>query len=253
MAMSVAARADEVKQPRGGYVPLRLFNKEVLDDGNVLHEKENLRPCVIGTAVDCLTRLHLRPVYWTDGSEQPKPTARDAFAIALTGAGYLSRAHLSRAQSLVDKVKGLDDESIAHACMLTTYDACRRAGEVAYVPPERLIPDDDTIENIRIMVNRCIDFFTKNGPVTCLGPTFEGGYTPTVPTGDGDLVTMDTIWDLKVMRGNPKPKHTLQLYMYYLMGRRSNEVEFLTVDRMGFSTRVCMLRTVLRQMPFPRK
>lgn len=109
----------------------------------------------------------------------------------------------------------------------------RRAGEVAFVDPESLRPDGPTIENIRTMVERTAEFFEGQGCVTCVGPTFSGGYTETVDSGDGDHLTRDTIWDLKVMAKKPKTIHTLQLYMYYLMGKRSKKSVFDSVVRMG--------------------
>ena len=77
-------------------------------------------------------------------------------------------------------------------------------------------------------------FFNEVGPTTSVGPTYEGAYTSTAPSGDADLVASDTLWGLKVMKGRPKTRHALQLYMYYLMGKRSDEVRFLSVDRTGF-------------------
>jgi hypothetical protein len=232
MAISVTKRVDEVKQPRGGYIPLRSFERHAFDDGNALHQKENLAPGVVGTVVDNLTRLMINPVYWIDGSSMPRTTPEQAFRIALQGARMRSAQDYARALSLASGIHGLDDDSIIRACKLSAYDAYRRAGERAYVNPDTLVPDEDTRENIKTMVYRCTKFFDEVGPVTSIGPTFEGAYTTTVPSGDADLVTNDTLWDLKVMKGKPKTKHTLQLYMYYLMGKRSNEVCFLSVDTM---------------------
>ena len=62
-------------------------------------------------------------------------------------------------------------------------------------------PDSQTIENIRIMVNRSLEFWQKYGPVTVDGFTFEDeGYTETVDSGDGDYLTSDTMWDFKVSK-----------------------------------------------------
>jgi len=236
MAVSVTTRVDEVKQPREGYVPLRSFEVETLEDGITLAPKENLAPGVIGTVVDNLTKLLVKPVYWASGDPQPATTPQEAFSIALAGARMLPSKHFKVVSALVDEIHGLDDRSIGNACMLSTYDAFYRAGINALVEPERLIPDECTTQNVRVMVNRCLSFFEKNGPVTYVSPTFAGGYTPTVPGGDGDLVTNDTIWDLKVMKGKPKTKHTLQLYMYYLMGKRSNQTSFSLLRTWGFTT-----------------
>ena len=49
--------------------------------------------------------------------------------------------------------------------------------------------------------------------------------------GDGNLVTMDALWNLKVIR--PKPFHTLQVCMWCLMRQRRGALEFLSVRRIG--------------------
>ena len=45
----------------------------------------------------------------------------------------------------------------------------------------------------------------------------EGAYTATITTGDGDLLTKDTLWDFKVTTSKPNKDHTLQLLIYYLI------------------------------------
>ena len=71
------------------------------------------------------------------------------------------------------------------------------------------------------MVERSLSFFKAFGPVTADGFTMEGAYTATITTGDGDFLTKDTLWDFKVTTSKPNKDHTLQLLIYYLMGRRS--------------------------------
>ena len=71
------------------------------------------------------------------------------------------------------------------------------------------------------------------GPVTADGFTMEGAYTATITTGDGDFLTKDTLWDFKVTTGKPNKDHTLQLLIYYLMGRRSIHPEFQTIEKLG--------------------
>ena len=93
---------------------------------------------------------------------------------------------------------------------------------------EKIVPDQATIANIRIMVERSLSFFKAFGPVTADGFTMEGSYTATITTGDGDFLTKDTLWDFKVTTSKPNKDHTLQLLIYYLMGRRSIHPEFQT-------------------------
>ena len=220
-----------VKQPRGGYINKKQLNIETLDDGKTLNEVENIHASLVGLAVDYLTRFMMgTPV-------------EEAFKISLQGALcldlFLDRASnkkgLAKANAiyLLKDIKGLDNKSITNACKLAGYDVCFRAGIAGYRPVEEINPDTATIENIAIMVNRCLSFWKKYGPIIKDGFTFEGGYTNTVSSGDGDYLTKDTLWDLKVSKSEPKTQHTLQLLMYYIMGCHSIHSEFKSIDKLG--------------------
>ena len=41
------------------------------------------------------------------------------------------------------------------------------------------------------------------------------------------------LWDFKVSTSKPNKDHTLQLLIYYLMGRRSIHPEFQTIEKLG--------------------
>ena len=66
------------------------------------------------------------------------------------------------------------------------------------------------------------------------GMTFEGGYTPTISTGDGDFLTADTLWDFKVSVKPPTNKHTLQALIYWRLGMHSIHPEYQQVENLGF-------------------
>ena len=83
------------------------------------------------------------------------------------------------------------------------------------------------------MINRSLSFWKEYGPITKDGFTFEGGYTDTISTGDGHYLTKDTLWDFKVSKDEPKPKYTLQLFVYYIMGMHSIHKEFKSIKNLG--------------------
>lgn len=64
-----------------------------------------------------------------------------------------------------------DDLSIIKACQLVNYDMVYRAGSM---PKEFKIPDQDTINNIKSLINRSLSFFNQIGEVKMDGFTFEG-------------------------------------------------------------------------------
>ena len=183
--VSVTQRIKQIKQPRGGYLPVKTFTVTTLDDGQVLNAEESIAASLVGTAVDYLSRF-------MDGT-----AVEEAFEISLLGASAF------------------------------------RAGPLAYRPVEKIVPDQATIANIRIMVERSLSFFKAFGPVTADGFTMEGAYTATITIGDGDFLTKDTLWDFKVTTSKPNKDHTLQLLIYYLMGRRSIHPEFQTIEKLG--------------------
>lgn len=231
---SVTTRIKEVKQPRGGYIKPSQFQETAYNDGIVLKE-ENLHPTVIGIVVDYLTR------YMTGGNLQ------EAFKISITGYQarmlFLGKDILKKDRknkidivSLLEQVEGLDDNSIIAACKACTYDVWYRnpMGAIMAKGADETMPDEATIENIRVLVNRSISFWEKYGPITVDGFTFEtDGYTKTVDAGDGDYLTADTLWDFKVSKAKPTNKQTLQLLMYWIMGQHSGKEEYKGITKLG--------------------
>lgn len=218
---SVTQRIKQIKQPRGGYVRPKDFDIKVLDGGTIddLHPVENVAPGLVGTAVDYMTRFLM-------GSD-----VSNAFCISFFGARNVDQEGLC--EELMACVTGLDDNSIIAALRLVGFDVAFRADPWLYQPVELINPDKHTIENVRIMINRSLNFFNLYGPVLLSGLDFEGGYTDTVVAGDGDFLTNDTLWDFKVSKQKLTTKQTLQLCMYWRMGLRSVHAEYLLVKYLG--------------------
>ena len=226
---SVTYRIKEIKQPRGGYLPPKLFEHIQFQDNNLLAE-ENLHPSTVGMVVDYLSRIAFGV---------PK---EEAFAISLAGAKKASRHwgegnDLQYAKTLLNKINGVDTDSVISACKLTAFDIWyRQPGGRAYisVKPSEIFPNDATVYNIQSMVQRSMDFYKKFGPIIADGFTFAPhGYTQTVDSGDGDFMTKDTMWDFKVSKAEPKNDHTLQLLMYWIMGQHSGQEIYKGIDKIG--------------------
>lgn len=228
---SVTQRIKMIKQPHGGYLKPSMFKNIELDSSEQLknEENENISPAVIGIAVDYLIRF-------MEGESKEK-----AFGISLTGAklsclfGKIDSPKI--AEELLDGINGLDDQSVINACKLVTFDAWLRnpKGAIMSKSHEEINPNSDTIHNIKTMVKRGVSFWKEYGPVTVDGFTFEEkGYTRTVNTGDGDYLTSDTMWDFKVSKYKPTSKHTLQLLMYWIMGKHSEKPEYKDITKLGF-------------------
>lgn len=217
---SVTQRIKQINQPRGGYINPRTLEVVSLGEGaDALNPGETVSPGLIGSAVDYLTRFMLGdPV-------------KEAFAISMLGARRIGMH--SKASRLMAGIEGLDDRSIINAVKLSGFDVCFRSNPGNYRSVEGINPDEPTIQNVRAMVERSLRFFNEYGPVVFGGFTFEGGYTDTVSSGDGDFMTADTLWDFKVSKARPTKNHTLQLLMYWRMGLCSIHTEFQNIRYLG--------------------
>ena len=228
---SVVGRVRNFKQPRGGYISPTKFKKTIIEDGFELNPVENIGAGLVGMAVDYLAR------YMTG------TPIKDAFYISLLGSEKVYEK--SKAEMLISDINGLDDKSIINACKIVGYDVCYRAGIGAFKPVDEIQPDNKTVENIRVMVNRFIAFIKEYGPVILDGFGLEGGYTDIISSGDCDYMTEDTLWELKVSAKPPRNIYTLQLLVYYLMGCHSIHKEFLNVKKLGiFNPRLNIVYTL---------
>lgn len=228
MGLSVTKRASLVDQPYGGFLSAKQFSKTSLGEGErALNPTENIHGSLIGIAVDYMTRVMLGT------------SVSDAFRVSLTGAKRLSEEMpesnaFKRAKIIAAAIKGLDDASLICAIKLAGFDVCSRSDPSAYKPIELINPDCATLENVRTMIRRSIYFLDVYGPKVLDGFTFEGGYTLTVITGDGDFTTADTLWDFKVTKQSITKSQTLQLLMYWRMGVHSIHPEFQSITQLGF-------------------
>ena len=87
---SVTQRIKMVKQPYGGYLKQKEFEKTEFDDNNVLG-KDNIHPSLVGMAVDYLTRF-------INGTP-----LEEAFKISLMGAIFIGDKKY--AYKLLSKIK----------------------------------------------------------------------------------------------------------------------------------------------------
>ncbi len=217
--VSVTQRIAQIKQPYRGYLPPSAFKVTQLNDGKILGE-ENIPGGTIGMVVDYLSRWQLF------GNKE------EAFHISMIGAKRVGRE--KEAIPLLEGIRDMSDSSITNACRLVYFDTFTRGGPEPLEPFTAICPDASTCENIRIMVDRAAHFFEEYGPVTEDGFHMVGGYTDIVDRGDGDFLTKDTVWDFKVLRKEPQTKNTLQILMYFLMGKRSIDPFFKDVHKLGF-------------------
>lgn len=220
-SMSIARRAATYPQPRYGFVPVEDLRVRRSEDRRKLAEEESLPPWVANEIVRRLAQVEL-------GAD-----AEDVFKASLTGARRLGTDALEDAQHQISLVNGVSSQSIESVHRLVAYSSLAEIGAKAYRVAIDSFADEDTLKDIRIMVQRSRSFFEENGPILHSGFDVEGGYTDTVSNGQGDFLAEGSIWDLRAYAGPLTTTDTLRVLMYYLMGQRSVHQEFQRVVRIG--------------------
>lgn len=216
---SVTQRVKNVHQPFSGYIPVTMLRNIVYNDGYKIVELNSRLSSIQGMAVDYLSRF-------LNGTPKEK-----AFQIPLKGASLINE--MEKADKLLSQITGLDRLSIISACQLVGYDVVVRNNIRWFIPVENIHPDEKMIQNIIVLVNRCLRFFKENGTIILEGFTFLGAYNGVISSGDGDFLTCDTLWDLKVSKRPPSSYHTLQILVYYILGVHSIHSEFKNIRRIG--------------------
>lgn len=208
------------KQPENGYLKPKDFKEILLSDDLKITDSENISLGLVGIVIDYMTRFLMIG------------DLRNCFRVSLTGANIIGES--LKAAELLDKITGLDDQSIIAASKLVGYDVCFRESPSLYKPVENINPDQQSIENIKSMIIRCIAFLRDFGPIIKEGFTFEGAYTDKINSGDGDFITEGTMWDIKLSAEGITKENTLQLLIHYIMGFHSHYPELQKIYKIGF-------------------
>ena len=229
---SIDERVHQVKQPRDGYVKASSFKEIAIPTTTKLHDEENIGASIVAMTVDYLTRYAL-----TDNKG-------DSFRNCMEGARFAEEKGMSKAQDMavgyLREIEGINDKSIIAACKLVSFDVWFRGTSIKKSEEyEAQVPDKNTIENIKIMVQRSLDFFKKYGPIVKVGFNFKAvdasheGYTSLIDYGDGEFLTTEGIWDLQVTKAKLNDKQTLKLVMYWIMGQHCGQDIFKNIKTIG--------------------
>ena len=165
-----------------------------------------------------------------------------AFETSIRGSKELGVLSQFLASFLLDHITGLNKESIVYACKLVQADAICRTQYLDFYDRNNImknidlaIPNDAMINNILVFIERTLEFYDKLGDIS-FGFTMPDAYTDIIQAGDGDFMTVDTVFDLKTSKRKPLPAQCLQVLIYYLMGRRSRLARYLLCCRLDTET-----------------
>ena len=223
--LTVTQRVKSISQREGGIVPESLFVKVQYNDFKDVHIVKSALAPIQGMVVDYLTRFIL------------SGDVKHSFDISIKGAQVVDRVmensnEFDKLMLILSEIKGLDRNSIFHACKAVCYDSAYRKGYKYFQAPEDLEVDDELINNVRVLVERSLAFLELVKPVVCDGFTFDGGYTDLVVKGDGDYLTKDILIDFKTSKDEFSPHWSLQVLIYYLLGIHSIHPEFQTITKL---------------------
>lgn len=215
----VTAWARKVKQPRGGYLPVKSMYAERFDDGRTMNPVENLNPGTVGTAVDYISRVMA-------GGD-----VRDVFRLPIAGAEKLGRKvmadrYVSEIMIFADGLEPGDDlrDLITAGLNLSRFDVAFKASDARYLGAlnGEVAIDDATMENMQTMLRRIAAFRDRNGlldarPRYMRYKTFPGLTGEDCLSGEADIVSGSSLWDCKAMTAKLRATYTAQLLAYYVM------------------------------------
>lgn len=228
---TVVQRIREIKQPRGGFLTKNDFEKIMLNNDNkeiFNFDEENIHGRYLGITVDYITRFML-----SDMSEF------ENFIRAFYGALMGTRSSKENIpKELVKTVfnNPLSDDGIINAIRISHYDQLYRSplARLDFNSFKEINPNYSTINNVRSFVNRSLYVFEQYGPIVMDGFEFPEGYTEFVTIGEADYLTNDSLFDLKLLRGDLNKNYTMQIMMYWRMGLRAHKKKFENVRYLRF-------------------
>lgn len=222
--VSVTGFIKNIKQPRGGYLPISQFSQKKLSniEEEISIKDENIHPSIVGMAVDYLTR-------YRQGAD-----SIDAFNISILGA--LQTKESGFALNLLNEiVNGNDEQSIEAACKIVGFDMQYRVGYMTKSVKD-INADEKTIENISKMLVNSEEYLDSLGGAYLSGFSFYGAYEKCeISIGDADFLTEKSLVDFKVSVKKPSSSDTLQIIIYYILGLRSYlKEEFEKIEYLRF-------------------
>lgn len=206
-------------------------------DENQLNNEELVYSGIVGSAVDYLSRMMIT------GDKSKAFEISMLFKKLPFFANHTDSWVCNHADTLLEKITGLDDLSIIRACNLVCFDLIIRTNYAdflkGYNQCANLPPEDykSTVENIRVMVQRCIEYFKGCTPVT------ETGFCVRYESlkGDGDFLTKNEMCDLKTGRQKSSLKDKRQVLLYWFAGLHTEGLDFSKIDTLSiFNPRLNM-------------
>lgn len=234
-------------QPRNGFLPIGKAEKIIFQWSeedkklfrNLPEYSEYIRDLLenygepipsstIGLVVDYLTRAIIMSKKARSRDARMEAVI-DAFSISLKGARLVSEEDFKKASELCLKItKAIFEENyswaIINSCRLVQYDTKLRAGFFDE-KWSKIKPSGESIGAIEEMLERTIEYLEDEDELM-FGVCFSGEGTKYIASSDCDIITKDSLIDLKCSKNKPTIKQTLQLLLYYILGMHEQKEIF---------------------------
>lgn len=146
-------------------VQLVHYEKKVFEDDRKVLNREFMLPTILRAAVKYMT------IFLLNDSNK---LAFTPLLFGAEGRGEDVQKNMESAKRLIEKINGLDDESIINLCKLSVFDDWNE--NLFRFITEAAPPSESAIQNIRTMIERNVAFWKENG-------LSKGAYGLLVPDG----------------------------------------------------------------------
>lgn len=254
---SVTDIIKRVEQPRGGFLPIKMFEIEEL--GGDVVRCDNVPPIIVGKVVDSIIHLIIK----TDKQKLFKSSLNgyakrveyfaQQFSYGMnydaTYAQIQKEDGIFNINALIDRLDDyLKKEDIYHLiiclCLIHQYDIwdtdfgyISRLTTIESSRPKYYTKGD--IRKIEVLYQRTVIWIVSiinkdfRRDIIFDYKFYPDGYTDKVKYGVGDFVCDNTLFDLKCTKDKPTAYNTLQILIYYVMGLNSNNKLYKNIKYIG--------------------
>ncbi len=246
-----------VKQPRGGFLPISMF--EVEEIGGEPIKCRDIPPVIVGKVVDSIIHLIIR----TD-KELLFKTSINGYEkrVEFFARSFSYKSDYDELYKQIIKeddifnihrlIKRLDNylkandiyQLIICLCLIHQYDIWEtdfgyisRLTTIESSRPKYYTKGD--IRKIEILYQRTVLWIVSiidasyNNNIIFDYRFYPNGYTDKIKYGVGDFVCNNTLFDLKCTGDKPTAYHTLQILTYYVMGLNSQNKLYKNIQYLG--------------------
>ena len=219
--------ANNVKQPKGGYLKEDIIFATHYDDGISLDYKDDIDQETINIAVSSLSKYIL--------SNSPI----SSFKLSLLGAKAYAfaryRNYHEKYQSILNGLSllnGLTKQSIYVAINLAQFarliDKTNRPSTI-----KDLRPSNALFDAITVMVNRTVRYLRTVGPVGKINFDYIDSKPLIIDTAYLDFLTRTSLWDLSFSSSTPTEGERMRLLLHYIMFKHVNESNYFSFNKIG--------------------